>query len=693
MHLAVGVQQADKALVVLSAADVEVANGMSVAAEFTGKALGGVANGRPQVAGQLNVPGQQTLDVVLRAAVHRLGKPRQLRAGADLVYAALVLCGFLCLLAIPGALACLCKRQRKGQHTVFHLVGAGGFQGKGAGCADITSRPDIIVIGVIGQVLVNAVFGGKLHAVAVCQRRCRPVYGIAVLILCTNADIIGQLLHRDRDVHQMAGQHPQQQRRKVGGHALVRHFVHEVEGVGGAIHIAGNMSVAQHKICGICAVFKLNVLGNGEFHRSIVHLRILRNARSQPLSVSCGIGHIQVCGVKYAGHLVDAPVQAVKGHPHLAAGHKGLAGERDILQLHRHRGHPYQAIAYAGGVGHAEDHRAASPVTQRVKGGQRHHILAAFIGRDRREVRQLGLQVCVGSHKGVFHLGAAGAVHSKVQGGGCVLVVIEPGIKAVIPLSGAGRTGPGQRIVAHHSVRRAVLGVRTGHHGNGHTLGICSREQAAHGAMIQWAYINAVIIGRKDRVLGAGLHIHPVASGVAAIEGLEGSVAGENIPVEVRLYHDVGHIGADKLPITVGAQAGHAVQHLVSAGIQVHLDVRLVPVDHIPPQVAEVVGQFLRVVGIEAIRKGQVEGVFVLYNVLLAIAAGARHMGRIAEPPGVVIASRFLFDLISSRLGPVAVVLPVYNGGKGYGVKVVALQVKVEGGVRRHHIGHSGRLA
>ena len=155
---------------------------MSAAAEITGKALGGVADGRPLVAGQINVPGQQALDAGRRALVHRLGEPRQLRAGADLVYIVFVLRGFLCLLTVPGALHCLLQHNGNGQHAILHTGRAGGVQSDGTCAADIPLRLDIVVIGVIEQVLVNAVLGGKLRTVGVCQGNGRVLDGRAVFI-------------------------------------------------------------------------------------------------------------------------------------------------------------------------------------------------------------------------------------------------------------------------------------------------------------------------------------------------------------------------------------------------------------------------------------------------------------------------------------------------------------------------------
>ena len=236
--------------------------------------------------------------------------------------------------------------------------------------------------------------------------------------------------------------------------------------------------------------------------------------------------------------------------------------------------------------------------------------------------------------------------------------------------------------------------IRTAHYDDAHTMGLGGGVQTAVAAVALGIHVHAVIVDGDDGILRAGGNIRPVGGGVAAVHRLDLRVAGGQIPVEVRLHHDVAGIGVDELPVTVGPDAGGAVQHLEAAGIQVHLQVGLVALGGLGAQLAEVVGQ--------AIRGGVItegEG-HVLASVEAGQPARLRHMGIIAETPCVVAVA--LGDKILGTLGTVLAVMPaveligLVHGIHFRGVEVVPLEVQAEIGVGgngglQHHAGVDGQ--
>ena len=490
----------------------------------------------------------------------------------------------------------------------------------------------------------------------------------------------------------MAGQRPQQQRREVGGHTQIGHAVHEVEGVGRRVHIPGDMSVGQHIVHGVSPLLKGEGPGNGELQHSGVHPLILPGSGQQQTSIRHGIGHVQSRRVKRTGHLIDAPVQSVKGHPYRITGHEGVAGTVDVLQRRGDLGHPHQAVADAGVIGHPDDHGAALAVAKAVERGQRNGVAAVIAGRGG-ITGHSGPHGGIRRHKGVFHGCLAGTVDRKVQGRRSILCAVEPGVKAVVPLIGPGAAVALDGVIAHIGLGGAVLGVRTGHHRHGHALRACGREQAAGFGMILRIHVDAVVPCGDHGVLRAGRHIRPVAAAVAAIDGGIGDVTGDHIPVEVRLNDDIGYITADQLPEAERPQPGHAVQHLVSRGSQTYLNVRLIPGSRARAQTAAVMGDTLGIVAVKAIVKGQRKAVGLFLDIALLVETGAGHMGRVAEPPCVDVGTRRAvlrppLDLIGGGLGAVAVVLPVHHRLHHSGIEVIHLAVEVKSGVRGHRVGH-----
>ena len=682
MHLAVGTQSADQALIVRRAVDVQVPHREARTVQFAGKALAGVADGRPGEARQFNVSGQLSLDIV-GSGVYRLGKPCQFRAGADLVNIVLKL-RLGDGRTVPCALHYLFQHNGNGQDAVLYLCRAAGTQREAAGAVDIALCLHIVTVGIIGRILVQPIHRGKIRTIGVRQGNGRVFNGLAILIHNVHANIIALLLHGDGDIHQVAGQRPQQQRREVGGHTQVGHGVHEVKGIGSGVHIAGNMAVGQHIVHGVGAVLKGEGTGDGELQHGGVHPLVLIGTRQYQIALRRSIGNIQILRIKRTSHLIDAAIQAVEGHTHRIAGSEGIAGVGDILQRRRDLGHPHQPVADAGVVGHLDNNGAALAVAQAVEGGQRNGIAAVGAGSGG-VLGHGGLHSLIGRHKGIFHSYLAGTADREVQGGVGVLCAIEPCIKAVVPLVRTGAAVALDGVIAHVRFSSTVPGVRTGHHRHGHALGAGGGEQAAGSGVILRIHVDTVIPCGDHRILCAGRHIRPVVAGIAAVDSGKGNVAGDHIPVEVRLDNNIGRIAADQFPEAVSPQAGRTVQHLVAGGIQTYLNVRLITGSRACAQTAAVMGDTLGIIGVKAIVKGQRNAVGLFLDIALLVEAGTGHMGRITKTPCVEIGTRHTvlrlpLDLIGGGLGAVAVVLPIDDRLYHSGVEVVHLAIEVKGG-------------
>ena len=220
------------------------------------------------------------------------------------------------------------------------------------------------------------------------------------------------------------------------------------------------------------------------------------------------------------------------------------------------------------------------------------------------------------------------------------------------------------------------------YHDDAYALRAGGGEQAAVGAMIAGLHIHAVIVDSDDGVLCTGGDIRPVGASIAAVDRVDRGVAGQLIPVEVRLHHDVAGVGVDELPVTVGADTGGAGEALVAAGIQIDLQVGLVALAGLGTQLAEIVRN---AVGGRVLGKGEGQ---LAALALAGQPARLGHMVIIAETPGVVAVA--LGDEILSGLGAVAVIRPAVGIGQVFvradrrdfrGVEVVPLEVQAEGGV------------
>ena len=672
-HLGAALQIAEDTQRVAGAVDVQVLHHVAIAIESAVE----LVHGRPVVTGQVDVGGQLGAGA---AAVG--GKPGQLGGGRNLIDAAFI----LCRLSLSGTVPSLGTGDRHdggldGQDIVLHLAGVSAAQREGAAGQDIAVFGQGIGVGAITQGVGAVLVGGDGLTVAAQQGDGHAVHGIAAVIGDVQLDGVGGLLiDRDHRVGIVAQVVRDGNGVEVGAHTGIGHVVQEREGVGGGVHGAEGVTVGKGVLRGGSAVGKGHILGDGDGDGGAIHLLIL-TGRTLKLVVTGVIGGLEGGGVEHAGDLVDRTVHAVKGQLHLVTGHDGLAGVGDVLGVDRDLGHAHQTVADTGLIGHPDDDGTAHAVAGLVEGGQRHHILTASIGGNAGEVGgDLGGHAIVGGDKSVFHIDAASSRDSEVQSGVRLVGLIEPGIVVIIPVHGAGGGGAGSHVELHLGVGGAVDHAGAAYHDDAHALRVGGGEQAAVGAVIAGIHIHAVIVDSDDGVLCTGGDIRPVGTSIAAVDRADRGVAGQLIPVEVRLHHDVAGVGVDELPVTVGADTGGAGEALVAAGIQIDLQVGLVALAGLGTQLAEIVRN---AVGGRVLGKG--EGQLAV----LALAgqpARLGHMGIIAETPGVVA----LGDEILSGLGAVAVIRPAVGIGQVFvradrrdfrGVEVVPLEVQAEGSV------------
>ena len=381
---------------------------------------------------------------------------------------------------------------------------------------------------------------------------------------------------------------------EVGAHAGIRHVIQEREGVGSGVHAAEGVAVGEAVRRRLLALLEGDVLGDGDGDGGVVHLLVLTQ-RALVLGLAREVGGLEGGGVEHAGDLVDAAEHAAEGQSDLIAGHDILVPVAGVLRGDGDLGHAHQTIADAAAVGHAEDDGTAHAVAQPVEVGQGHGIAAILTGGDAPEGGNGALHRVVGGDKGVLHLDAAAALHyAEGQGGIRLAGLVVPGVVVVVPIHGAGGGSAGGHVEVHIRIGGAVGHNRTAHYDDAHTMGLGGGVQTAVAAVALGVHVHAVIVDGDDGILRAGGNIRPVGGGVAAVHRLDLRVAGGQIPVEVRLHHDVAGIGVDELPVTVGPDAGGAVQHLEAAGIQVHLQVGLVALGGLGAQLAEIVGQAIR---------------------------------------------------------------------------------------------------
>ena len=683
-HLSASLYIAEDTHGIAAAVDVQILHHVASAIESAIEVL----HGRPVETGQINIGSQLGAGA---AAVG--GEPCQLSGRADLVHAVVILGRLGLGLAVPGVFTGLGQNSGlDGQDAVLHIGGVSAAQREAAHGADIAVLHQRVGIGAIAQNIHTVRVGrDRRLAIAAQQGDGHAVHGLAVFIGDVQLDGIGLfLVNRDHSVSVVAQVVRDGNGVEVGAHAGIGHGVQEREGVGGGVHAAEGVTVGKGVLRGSRAVSEGHILRNGDSDGRGIHSLILAG-RTLKLGVTGVIGGLEGGGVEDAGDLVDRAVHTLESQLHLIAGHDILAGVGDILAGDRDLGHAHQTVADTGIIGHPDDNRTAHAVAGLIEGGQRYSVVAVSIGGNAGKVGgDLGGHAVVSGDKSVVHIDIAGSRDGEVQRGVRLFRFIEPGVVVIIPVQRAGGGGAGSHVELHFGVGSAVGHASAAHHHDAHALRVGGGEHAAMGANavgvsadVQRSDINAVIVNGDDGVISAGGDVRPVSGGVAAVDRLVIRIAPQDIPVEVRLHHDVASVGVDELPVTIGTDTGRIGDGLEAGGIQVDLQVGLVTACDRTAQLAEIVRETVSGRAVKVQRDTAV--------VNIGQPAGTGHMVVVAETPGVVAVA--LGDSVGGFLGlavpadrpAVGIGDILFAVGRDFrGVEVVPLEVQAEGGVSRN---------
>ena len=644
---------------------------------FIGTAL---ANHRPAVARQIHVRCQRRANRGL-ATIDRLGKPGQLRAGTNLIHAALVALGLGNRHAVPGIFRRLLQRHPLGHH-VFLVRRIGGAEGKAAVGHNIAGLLNLVVVNAVIQVSEQSVLHGQLAAVGVGQHQGRALQCVTVIILRHQAHIIKHLAADRRGyIRQMADVEIHSHRVEIGSHAGIRHAVQVCKRVRRSIHGAEDIAVGERILCRLRAIGKFQILRNGDGNGAVIHPLILTQLAAV-LLLAGRIAQIERGGVENTGNLVDCTIQAVEGQRGLIARHQRFAGVGGVRHGHGHLRRTNQAIGHAGFVGHAQNHRAAQPIAQGTQFPQAHRIATILSGHGP-PIGHRYLHIVARGHQGIRHLHFAGGRDAKVQHRVLVRLIVEPGVIVVVPVHRAGGHRAHCHMEVHIGIRRAAGLI--GHHHHAGTLRVGGREQAAMAAVVFGGNMNGIIVDRQNGGAVGG-DIRPVFPGVAAIHRCNRGIAGQHRPVEIRLQHDIAGIGIDDLPVAVHPHPLLLANHPITAGIQIDHQIRFVPGRDCRSQIAKIVQMcFLGRIFAEG------EAEFLAVTAHRADPAGAGHLfaGGIPKPPGVVAVA--LADHVSIGLGTVLVVVaalrPIGRAALRLhlgGIEIIPLEVQAEGGILRH---------
>ena len=677
-----GTDIAKEALVVIGGVDIQIRDHMAIAVKGALECLGAAdADGRPAIAVQGDVPGQTGAVSGTGTGIDLLGEPRQLCGGGYLIHAVAVGLDLRDGLAVPGGLIRRTQGNGDGLAAVI-----------GAAHGEHTVFPDAAVglhqVGVGAEAqAVNAVLSGLLSAVGILENE--PVVRSAGDGEVHRRE--GHSRHGNVNVAQVLEGKGDRDRVEVGPHAHVGHVVHGAKGIGRRIHGAEHIAVGGGDDGGILPLLEGNVLGDGKGDGGGIHLLVLAGG-ARDLLAGQGIAGIEGGGVEDAGDLVDGAVQAVKGDTHGRAGHHGLAGIGDILHMYIDPGHLDQLIAVlADRVRHADDDGAAV-----IVGGIVHGLQGDGIGAVR---RRDGGEIGHGAHHGLAIGQAEGVLHldgvrgGEGQGGLGIAAQVVPGVIDIIP---AGQAAVGGEIAVEGHVGHGAAQL-VGHHHEGHAVGIGGGIVAGVGLIVAGVHVHGIVADGEDAGAAVGGDVRPVVAGVAAVHLIAGDLggiihkgdvrgAGELVPDEVRLHHDVAGVGIDQLPHAVGTDAlGAAAQGLGAGGTDKDLQVRLIALDGLSAQLGEIVAELIGIAAgeVEAHARAGGEGV-------QPAAPGHIHVLGVGETPGVVAV--LLGHGVDGGLGAVVLIGPVHDGLLLGGVEVVELEVQAEIRRLRHGDGQLNDL-
>ena len=678
-----GTDIAKEALVVIGGVDIQIRDHMAIAVKGALERLGAAdADGRPAIAVQGDVPGQTGSVSGAGTGIDLPGEPRQLRGGGYLIHAVAVGLDLRDGLAVPGGLI---RRAQDNGDGLAAVIGTA--HGEQAVFPDAAVRLHQVGVGAEAQA-VDAVLSGLLGAVGILENE--PVVrsaGDGEVHRCE-----GHSRHGNVNVAQALEGKGDRDRVEVGPHAHVGHVVHGAKGIGRRTHGAEHIAVGGGDDGGILPLLKGNILGYGKGDGGGIHLLVLTGG-ARDLLAGQGIAGIEGGGVEDTGDLIDGAVQAVKGDTHGRAGHHGLAGVRNILHMHIDPGHLDQLVAVlAGRVRHADNDGAAV-----IVGGIVHGLQGDGIGAvRRREGGEIGHSahhgLAVGQAEGVLHLD--GVRGGEGQCGLGIAAQVVPGVIDIIP---AVQTGVGGEIAVEGHVGHGAAQL-IGHYREGHAVGIGGGIVTGMGLIVAGVHVHGIVADGEDAGAAVGGDVRPVVAGVAAVHliaGDHGGIihegdargAGELVPDEVRLHHDIAGVGIDQLPHAVGTDTlGAAAQGLGAGGADKDLQVRLIALDGLGAQLGEIMAELIGIAAgeVEAHARAGGEGV-------QPAAPGHIHILGVGETPGVV--GVLLGNGVDGGLGAVVLRGPVHDGLLLGGVEVVELEVQAEIRRLRHGDGQLNDLA
>ena len=519
---------------------------------------------QPGVLAQINVGSQNAGHIGGLALVH---EPGQLRAGGDLIHAALVLLGLGLAAAVPGGVGG--DRQRDGE-LVRAVLGDGDRAG---GVLHALAGDGVKIL--LGIALKAAVVGHVDHvARGILQGNGQACAGDGLAVAAHKAQLAGEELRLGQRQRQLG-----QTGQDAGGAGCVEAGV-RAGGIGNAAMCGYTGEAALLDRAGQCVALTVPILGNGDADAlagrvaaEVVHAEVAAGVGLEECAILALIvqGEVEVI---HAGQLLLGADQVAELQVYGVAGLEGFhSGLRQLLAIVVH-----QLIADAPGgddliVGHAvllhlDDVAARGQAGNGDRAVLRHSH--TIVGET---VEGHGV-----AHGGAGHGDGAAAFGLKAVGSALIAQIEQDvvlRIQNTLLILGDG----GVHAVEDH-VRldaRAVAAHR--HHEHAGALRPDGGELLAGGAALTLLMDHGVIRhqhdGRTGLVGGHGGHV-----AVYRVRGDGHHVAGIAVDVDDPIVHiRQGHLGVHKAldgePVAEGVQLerlahGHA---LVALGVDVQIDV------------------------------------------------------------------------------------------------------------------------
>ena len=667
--------------------DAHVLHGVifAVKAALEGRAGGSAADGRPVIAGQINITRQRTVDGIA-PAVDLRRKPSQLRCGTNLIHAV-----GQSGLRLGGAVPCAGSRGRQrndlGQHTAGHISLVCAAQVEAAVDIVAAGAEHRIGVSAVGQVLILAVAVGGMDIACGIRQRHSGRGGGGIGNIQLQLEVIAR---SDLHIHirEAVQAEVHRDRIEVRAHAGIRHVIQGGKRVRRRVHGAVGITVGELNIGGAAGA-KVHIRRDCQLQLGLIHLLILGDIGLIG-RIADGIEQVVGSGVEDTTVLVDATVAALEGERHLIAGHDlRLLGIGGVGDRGGHFGHASQTVGHLVVSCHLDDNSTTGQ--PRIAEAQETcMVLAVGIRRQGGPAGETALHGgLVGGDNGVLNIGHtivfAIACHREVQGGGGVVAQIEPVVVVIIPRRRARRT---QAVGIIGDIGRCGTVFLAAEHKNTGTLRIRGRIEAAVGAMcvICRIYIQCFVIHGKDG-RSVRFHIEPVVLGVAAVGFPQGGRTSQQMNLKFRLNHDICRVRVDDLPQAVRTDTLCPARVLVAAGGQEGLNLRFVTGLGYRAKIREAVRILIR--GVSSI-----EGEFLRKTSGAALEpSGLGHISGAAadvlQAPGVVGIA--LADFVGQRSGSVSGCVCIATGAarlrlNDLCVEIIILekQVEVRIGRNRH---------